>query len=83
MKGTPCPVCGEKDGACGDTPLAFPPIDDPWRGKDTVAQDTKVYLPKQHVRRGRAGYTMSKDIVVVDPRTGNVVAGEAKDSKKK
>ena len=34
--------------------------------------DTKVYLPKQQIepRRGVAGYK-GKDIVVVDPATGN------------
>ena len=35
-----------------------------------MAQDTKVYLPKQQTRRGVAGYR-GKNIVVVDPETGN------------
>ena len=62
--GRPCPVCGAKDGTCGDTPLAFAPIDDPWRF-DPVA-DSKVYLPKQHVRRGKTGYKVAENVVVVD-----------------
>lgn len=30
--------------------------------------DTKVYLPRQTVRRGKAGYK-GKDVVIVDPKT--------------
>ena len=35
-----------------------------------MAQDTKVYLPKQKSRRGVAGYR-GKNVVVIDPATGN------------
>lgn len=38
------------------------------RIRSTTVADTKVYLPKQHVRRGVAGYK-GKDVVVVDPAT--------------
>lgn len=66
MKGQPCPVCGAKDGACGDTPLAFAPISS-LTGAETLANNETVYLPKQKTRRGVAGYrNLGKNTVVVD-----------------
>lgn len=38
-----------------------------------MAEDTKVYLPQQRVKRGVAGYR-GEDIVVVDPDTGKTKA---------
>lgn len=67
----PCPICGKANGTCGDQPLAYPPIDIPLtipNLKGAMVADTKIYLPKQTVRRGVAGYR-GKDVVVVDPAT--------------
>jgi len=65
MLGQPCPVCGAKDGACGDTPLAFAPI--PVLGAEPMANSEQVFLPQQRTRRGVAGYrNLTKNTVVVD-----------------
>lgn len=45
------------------------PVRAPAQTGDVIVADTKVYLPKQNVRRGVAGYR-GKDVVVVDPATG-------------
>lgn len=65
-----CPICGKANGACGDQPLAFPPLT-ALNEVNPVATESKVYLPKQKVKAGRgvAGYR-GKDVVVVDPETG-------------
>ncbi len=63
----PCPVCGAKDGTCGDQPLVFAPLDLSEKGAQVA--DDKVYLPKQTTNRGVAGYR-GENIVVVDPATG-------------
>lgn len=61
-----CPVCGAPDGLCtGDAPFDPGKVIDLAPKGATVAEDTKVYLPKQHVRRGVAGYK-GDDVVVVD-----------------
>jgi hypothetical protein len=71
-RGTPCPICGAKDGACGDTLLAFPPIT-ATSTRSKVANEQKFYVPQQTVRRGRAGYKMKPGMVLVDPATGQSV----------
>lgn len=43
--------------------------------------DTKIYLPKQKVRRGVAGY-QGKNIVVVDPATAKQKPAESDTEKK-
>jgi hypothetical protein len=63
-----CPICGKANGACGHQPLAFPPIT-ALNEVANVADDKKIYVPKQKVKRGVAGYR-GKDVVVVDPETG-------------
>lgn len=68
--GLPCPICGAKDGSCGDTPLAFDPINFP--GRNAVANENKVYLPQQSTRRGQSGYKTGPNTVVVDAN-GRVV----------
>lgn len=59
-----CPVCGAPGGTCGDTPLTKPVITSLNERNPSMA-DTKVYLPKQNVKRGKAGYK-GKDVIVVD-----------------
>ena len=60
-----CPICGAPNGTCGHTPLALPPITAPGeRSSHTVANDDKIYLPQQKVRRGKAGYK-GKNVVVI------------------
>jgi hypothetical protein len=46
--------------------LRYPPITSP--KEDEVASTEKVYMPKQHTRRGVAGYKEKKgqEVVVVD-----------------
>jgi hypothetical protein len=62
----PCPICGAPDGSCGEQQLALPPIAHPAeRRNHPVSGDEKVYLPKQKIRRGTAGYK-GKNVVVVD-----------------
>jgi len=62
-----CPICGKANGACGHQPLAFPPITA--LSEVTPVAEQKIYVPKQKVKRGVAGYR-GKDVVVVDPETG-------------
>lgn len=85
----PCPVCGSPNGGCvGDThnpegePIMFPPIGSP-EGR-IVANSEKVYLPKQHVNRGVAGYKNLKPGMIVgdkpapkEPKPVIVVTPEA------
>lgn len=77
----PCPICGTADAACGHTPLAFPPITAPGE-RSNVASDGKIYLPRQKVKFGRAGYK-GANVVVVDPDTGKTAPAEADQPKKK
>lgn len=63
-----CHICGARNGACGHQPLAFPPIT-ALNEVSTVAEEKKVYVPKQKTKRGVAGYR-GKDLIVVDPETG-------------
>lgn len=67
MAARACLLCGAKDGACGDQPLVFAPLD--LSEKGTLVADDKIYLPKQATNRGVAGYR-GENIVVVDPVTG-------------
>lgn len=48
-----------------------------------MAGDSKIYLPKQRVRRGIAGYH-GKNVVVVDPSTKRTrtAAEDTEDTKK-
>ena len=39
--------------------------------------DSKIYLPQQKVRRGKAGYK-GKNVVVIDPDTGKPAAAKKK-----
>lgn len=43
--------------------------------------DKKVYVPKQHVKRGVAGY-FGANVVVVDAKTGDEKPATTKSSKK-
>jgi hypothetical protein len=87
MSGVRCPVCGAPDAACGHQELRYPPIPSletvitTSTGAVDMAEDTKVYLPRQRVRRGTAGYR-GKNIVVVDPDTGKTDAAATKAANK-
>lgn len=66
-----CPVCGAAHASCvGTAPFDPAKVFDPYpRSRSaTVANDTTVYLPKQHVRRGTASYqaTHGDNVQVVD-----------------
>lgn len=67
MAARACLLCGAKDGACGDQPLVFAPLDLDQKGSSVA--DDKIYLPKQTTNRGLAGYR-GENIVVIDPATG-------------
>lgn len=61
----PCPVCGTKEGRCGDTPLTLPPAG----LREPTGEPMR--LPRQVVRPGmRAGYKGAADgsVVVVERR---------------
>lgn len=83
-----CPVCGAKDGACGDAgPLAFAPILAPTKGALSVAgkgdKGPILYMPKQQTRRGKAGYKGDRVVIIgskQDKRPkGKVIATEDDD----
>lgn len=74
---TPCPICGKADGACGDQPLAFPPID---FKRGTTMADKNIYVPKQVVKRGKAGYR-GANVIVVDAKGDTQPAQKSKHTK--
>lgn len=80
-----CIVCGERNGACGHQPLRFPPITSPTeRGNRSVTDNETIYLPKQKVRRGVAGYKGKNIKVVADPsgaRAADAAKAKAKAAK--
>lgn len=86
-----CPVCSTPDMACGHTELVKPPVTFPQRGTRIMAtNEGTIYLPKQHVKRGRGkpGYKGDNIKVVEDPAKAEAAdrekaeAADAKAAKK-
>lgn len=56
--------------------MRLPPVSHIPSNEDDMATDSRVYLPKQRVRRGVAGYKGDPaKIKVIDPDTGQEVKG--------
>jgi hypothetical protein len=60
-----CPVCGAKDGACGEQALVLAPLTltrEPV--KEAGMAERKIYLPAQRSVRGKPGYLGSNIVIV-------------------
>lgn len=80
MSSARCPVCGVAGGAClGHLPFEPSKV---INTEGAVVATEKIYLPKQRVKRGVAGYR-GKDIVVMDARNKAEAAPEKKAKKAK
>jgi hypothetical protein len=65
-----CPVCGKAGAACGDTPLAFPPLDLTKELAVAVTKDDPIRLPKQSDGSGRHGVSGYRgNVETYDPKT--------------
>lgn len=76
-----CPVCGAAGGACHGTTPFDPTKVISTEGSIMANENTKVYVPQQHVKHGVASYR-GKDVVIVDKdgKTKNAPSGKKKSS---